>query len=60
MLSTWNEVNEVKHRGQDNEKGIVSLAYVLGIGGIQIYITYWIDALCIQVVDVYGIFSYAV
>ena len=40
MLSAWNEENEIKHRGQDNEIGIVSLTYLLGIGGIQIHISY--------------------
>ena len=55
-----NEVNEIKHRGQDNKLGIVSLAYLLHIGGIQIYISYCIGTLCMQVVDIYGIFSYAV
>ena len=40
MLSSWNEVNKVKHRGKDNEIGIVSLTYLLGIGGIQIHISY--------------------
>ena len=34
VLSAWNEVNVIKHRGQDNEMGIVSLAYLLCIGGI--------------------------
>ena len=60
LLSAQNEANKVKHRGQDNKIGIVSLAYLLGIGGIQIHISYCIDAFCIQVIHIYGIFSYAV
>ena len=57
MLSAWNEANEVKHGGQDYKIGIISLAYLLGIGGIQIHILYYIDALYIQLVYIYGIIS---
>ena len=60
ILGAQNEVNKVKHRGQDNKIGIVSLTYLLGIGEIQIHIFYCTNALYIQVVDIYGIFSYAV
>ena len=60
VLSAQNEANRVKHRGQSDEIGIVSLTYVLGIGGIQIHISYCKNALYIQVVDIYNIFSYTV
>ena len=60
VLSVWNEANEIKHRGQDNEIGIVSLAYLFGIGGIQIYVSYCTNVLYIQLVHIYHIFSYAV
>ena len=39
--------------------GIVSLTYLLGIGGIQSHISYFTNRLSMQVVDIYGIFSYA-
>ena len=59
-MGLQNEANKVKHKGQDNKIGIVSLAYLFSIGGIQIHISHCIDALCIKVVEIYGIFSYAV
>ena len=31
MLSAWNEANEIKHRGYNNEIDIASLTYLLGI-----------------------------
>ena len=60
MLSVWNEAMKLKHRGYDNRIGIVSLTYVLGIGGIQSHISYFTYTLYIQLVDIYGIFSFAV
>ena len=60
MLSAQDQENEIKHRRQDNEMGIVSLAYLLGIGGIQIHVSYCIDALHMKVVDIYSISSYTV
>ena len=60
VLSAYNEVNEIRHSGKYNEVGIVSLAYLLGIGGLHIHISYCIESLYIQVVDIYGIFSYTV
>ena len=60
MLSAQNEANTVKHRGQDDKIGTVSLAYLCGIGGIHILISYCTNVFYIQVVGIYSIFSYAV
>ena len=51
---------ELNIRGKDNEIGIASLTYLLGIGGIQTHISHFTNVLYIHVVDIYGIFSYAV
>ena len=40
--------------------GIAALAYLLGIVGIQSQICCFTNALYIQMVDIYGIVSYAV
>ena len=40
--------------------GIVFLTYLLGIGGILSNISYFTNTLYIQVVDIQGVFTYAV